>query len=254
MNFVSNSQLYYFLKEPKIKLLGSGTQGQCYHDRSNNKVYKIFNVFFDVEDKIDYNSDDILKFSKVLNNTYIWASDVIAVNNEVIGYVTPYINGINLCRINPLNIDMIKLFHNLENVYKDNITISQNGIVAYDVMYNILYGKKGINIIDTDEYNFNYFGRSYEEILKINNRNINYAFKVFLVDNYFDEFIDQFNELREMYNDLDLESTIFILELQRKLSEYLESEIVCLRDALQFRNKKKVREKDLKIRRLFSSF
>ena len=145
---------------------------------------------------------------------------------------------------------MVKLIHNLENVYKDNITISQNGIVAYDVMYNILYWKKGINIIDTDDYNFNYFGRSYEEILKINNRNINYAFKVFLVDNYFDEFINQFNELREMYNDLDLKSTIFILELHRKLSEYLGLEIVCLKDALQFKNKKKIREKDLKIRRL----
>lgn len=251
MNFVSDNQLYYFLKEPKIKLLDSGTQGQCYHDRSNNKVYKIFKGFFDVEDKIDYDSEDILKFSKVLNSTYIWASDVITVNSEVVGYVTPYIRGVNLCRINPLNIDMIKLFHDLENVYKDNITISQNGIVAYDVMYNILYGKNGINIIDTDEYNFNCFGRSYEEILKINNRNINYAFKIFLVDNYFDEFINRFKELREMYNDLDLESTIFILKLQGKLSECLGSEIVCLRDALQFRNKKKIREKDLKIRRLF---
>lgn len=251
MNFVSDNQLYQFLKEPQIKLLDSGSQGQCYHDRSNNRVYKIFNVFFDVEDEIDYNSEDILKFSKVLNSTYIWASDVITVNNEVVGYVTPYIKGVNLCRINPLNIDMVKLIRNLENVYKDNITISQNGIVAYDVMYNILYGKKGINIIDTDDYNFNYFGRSYEEILKINNRNINYAFKVFLVDNYFDEFINQFNELREMYNDLDLKSTIFILELHRKLSEYLGLEIVGLKDALQFRNKKKIREKDLKIQRLF---
>ena len=222
MNFVSDNQLYQFLKEPQIKLLDSGSQGQCYHDRSNNRVYKIFNGFFDVEDKIDYNSEDILKFSKVLNSTYIWASDVITVNNEVVGYVTPYIRGVNLCRINPLNIDMVKLIYDLENVYKDNVTISKNGIVAYDVMYNILYGKKGINIIDTDDYNFNYFGRSYEEILKINNRNINYAFKVFLVDNYFDEFVNRFYELREMYNDLDLESTIFILELQRKLSEYLE--------------------------------
>lgn len=251
MNFISDSQLYYFLKEPKIKLLDYGTQGLCYHDRSNNKVYKIFKGFFDVEDKVDYNSEDILKFSKVLNSTYIWASDVITVNSEVVGYVTPYIKGVNLSRINPLNIGMVKLIHDLENVYRDNITISQNGIVAYDVMYNILYGKKGINIIDTDEYNFNCFGRSYEEILKINNRNINYAFKVFLVDNYFDEFINQFNELREMYNDLDLESTIFILELQRKLSEYLDSEIVCLRDALQLKNKKKIREKKLKIRRSF---
>lgn len=251
MNFVSDNQLYQFLKEPQIKLLDSGSQGQCYHDRSNNRVYKIFNGFFDVEDKIDYNSEDILKFSKVLNSTYIWASDVITVNNEVVGYVTPYIRGVNLCRINPLNIDMVKLIYDLENVYKDNVTISQNGIVAYDVMYNILYGKKGINIIDTDDYNFNYFGRSYEEILKINNRNINYAFKVFLVDNYFDEFINQFNELREMYNDLDLKSTIFILELHRKLSEYLGLEIVGLKDALQFRNKKKIREKDLKIQRLF---
>ena len=61
MNFVSDNQLYHFLKEPQIKLLDSGSQGQCYHDRSNNRVYKIFNGFFDVEDKIDYNAGVVIR-------------------------------------------------------------------------------------------------------------------------------------------------------------------------------------------------
>lgn len=251
MNFVSEVKLYEFLRKPQIKFLNFGSQGQCYLDRSNKKVYKIFNSFFYEGFENEYQEEEILKFSGILNNTYIWPSEVITVDNKIIGYIIPFIKGTELCQINPLAVNLSQLVNHLGSVYDDNIIISQNGIVAYDVMYNILYGKNGINIIDTDEYNFNCFGRSYEEILKINNRNINYAFKIFLVDNYFDEFINRFKELREMYNDLDLESTIFILKLQGKLSECLGSEIVCLRDALQFRNKKKIREKDLKIRRLF---
>lgn len=251
MNFTNKIQLYDFLRKPQIKLFDSGGQGQCFHDRSNNKVYKIFNDFFYEEEDFNYEEEDILKFSNIINGTYIWPIDIITVDNKVVGYVTPYIKGISLDKINPLKINLSSLIYDLKTVYEDNIIISQNGIVAYDVMYNILYGKNGINIIDTDEYNLNYFGRSYEEILKINNRNINFAFKVFIVDNYFNEFVTQFSELREMYEDLDLESRIFIINLQKKLSEFLGFELNYLKDALNFKNKKKIKEKDLKIKRLF---
>lgn len=250
MNFSNKIQFYKFLKKLQIKFLDSGSQGQCFYDRSNNKVYKIFNDFFDEEVNFDYQEEDILKFSGILNTTYMWPSDVITVDNKVIGYIIPYKRGTDLCKINPLSVNLSQLVVHLESVYEDNIIISQSGVVAYDVMYNILYGKDGVNIIDTDDYNFNYFGRSYEEILKINNRNINFAFKVFIVDNYFNEFVNQFSELREMYEDLDLESRIFIINLQKKLSEFLDFELNYLKDASNFKNKKRIKEKDLKMVRL----
>ena len=84
----------------------------------------------------------------------------------------------------------------------------------------------------------------------MNNRNINYAFKVFLVNNYFDDFVKQFSELREMYEDLDVESTIFILNLQKKLSEFLSFEVNFLNDALKLKNKKRIKEKNIKFKRL----
>lgn len=250
MNFSNKIQFYKFLKKPQIKFLDYGSQGQCFYDRSNNKVYKIFNDFFDEEVNFDYQEEDILKFSGILNTTYMWPSDVITVDNKVIGYIIPYKRGTDLCKINPLSVNLSQLVVHLESVYEDNIIISQSGVVAYDVMYNILYGKDGVNIIDTDDYNFNYFGKSYEEILKINNRNINFAFKVFIVDNYFNEFVNQFSELREMYEDLDLESRIFIINLQKKLSEFLDFELNYLKDASNFKNKKRIKEKDLKMVRL----
>ena len=238
MNFSNKIQFYKFLKEPQIKFLDSGSQGQCFYDRSNNKIYKIFNDFFDEEVNFDYQEEDILKFSGILNTTYMWPSDVITVDNKVIGYIIPYKRGIDLCKINPLSVNLSQLVVHLESVYEDNIIISQSGVVAYDVMYNILYGKDGVNIIDT------------EEILKINNRNINFAFKVFIVDNYFNEFVNQFSELREMYEDLDLESRIFIINLQKKLSEFLDFELNYLKDASNFKNKKRIKENDLKMVRL----
>ena len=250
MNFVSEVKLYEFLRKPQIKFLNFGSQGQCYLDRSNKKVYKIFNSFFYEGFENDYQEEDILKFSGILNNTYIWPSEVITVDNKIIGYIIPFIKGTELCQINPLSVNLSQLVNHLGAVYEDNIIISQNGIVAYDVMYNILYGNNGVNIIDTDDYNFNYFGKSYEEILKINNRNINFAFKVFIIDNYFNEFVNQFSELREMYEDLDLESRIFIISLQKKLSELLDLELNYLKDALTFKNKKRIKEKDLKMIRL----
>ena len=251
MNFSSDAKLREFLRKPQIKFLDFGSQGQCYYDRLNNKVYKIFFDFFDDDDDYIYQvNDNILKFSKITNSTYIWPSDFIKVNDKVVGYITNYGRGENLYKIDPLNVNLFNLVDKLGVTYKDNIVISQNSIVTYDVMYNILYGKDGIKIIDSDDYNFDIFGRNYEEILKINNRNINFAFKVFLIDNYFNEFVNQFCELRDMYEDLDLESRVFIINLQKKFSELLGFKLIFLKDALNFKNKRKIKEKDLKMVRL----
>ena len=253
MNFNSKIEASRFLNKPHIKFLDSGSCGQCFYDMVSKKVYKIFNDFFDDEYYSDYNAENILKFSNVTNSTYIWPNEVITVGDRVIGYILPYIKGVDLCKVNPLSVNLSKLVDDLDKVYKDNIIISQNGIITYDVMYNILYGRNGINIIDSDEYNFNCFARSYEEILKNNNRNINYAFKVLLVNNYFDDFVKQFSELKEMYEDLDVESTIFILNLQKKLSEFLSFEVNFLNDALKLKNKKRIKEKNIKFKRLLEN-
>ena len=250
MNFNDKIELSEFLKRPQIKFLDSGSCGQCFYDIISKKVYKIFNDFFDEEYFSNYTSKNILRFSNIINNTYIWPIEVMTVDSKVFGYTIPYIKGIDLYKVNPLNVNLFKLVNDLDRVYQDNVIISKHGIITYDVMYNILYGKNGINVIDTDEYNFNYFNRSYDAILKNNNRNINYAFKVFLIENFFDEFINEFSELREMYEDLDVKSTIFILNFQKKLSEYINSEVIFLIDALKLKNKKKIKERKMNFQRL----
>ena len=250
MNFSSKEEVNKFLQQPHIKFLDSGSCGQCFYNIIDKKVYKIFYDFFDDEFYSIYNAESILRFTWVKNNTYIWPSEVITIESMVIGYVLPYIKGVDLCRLDPLTINLHKLVEDLDKVYNDNIIISKNKIVTYDIMYNILYGKTGISIIDSDDYNFDFLGKNYEEILKNNNRNVDFAFKLFLIDNYFDEFVNQFSELREMYEDSNVESRIFILNLQKKLSEFIEFEINLLNDALKFKNKKRIIEKNVKFKRL----
>lgn len=250
MKFENKAKLYEFLNKLQITFLGSGSQGQCFLDKKTKMVYKIFHDFFDEEYDCGHSKENVLRFSKILNKTYIWPSDTILVGNQIVGYITFYKKGMNLCGIDPLKINLFQLVEDLEIAYKDSEIISKNDVVTYDVMYNILYGKDGISIVDTDDYNFNVFGKSHDEILKINNRNINFAFKVFIIDNYFNEFINQFCELREMYEDLDLDSRIFIMAFQKKISELLDFELKLLKDATNFKNKRRIKEKDLKMIRL----
>ena len=67
-----------------IKEIGVGSQGICYLELRNNKVYKIFHQFFDEDDEefyIKYKKEDIVRFSHIVNDTFIWSNDVIVVNN-----------------------------------------------------------------------------------------------------------------------------------------------------------------------------
>lgn len=250
MKFDSKLRFYEFLNSPHIIYLDQGSQGQCYLDVSNNKVYKIFYSFLDDEEYIEYNEEEVMKFKNVKNDTYIFPEDILIVEEKIIGYISPYIRAKNLYKINPLLINLDELICNLDKIYRDSKIISEKGIVTYDVMYNILYGQNGISVIDTDDYNYDLFDRDFDEILKINNRNLNFAIKLFLIESYFDEFVLQSRELKEMYEDLDIDVRIFVLKFQKIFSEFFEFKLIYLKQAEIFFNKRKIKEDNIKFKRL----
>ena len=99
MDFKSKGEL--LLKLRSFKNIGEGSQGVCYLDKNSGIVYKIFNQVFD--DSLDsylyyykYNRQDIMKFGNIKNNTYIFPSDVIYVQDEIVGYIEPYVNSKDL--------------------------------------------------------------------------------------------------------------------------------------------------------------
>lgn len=204
--------------------LGKGSQGVCYLDKDTNQVIKVFHSYFLNEESL-YNEEDILKFSHVINNTILWPIDVIKINNNVIGYTTLYKNMNNLYKVNPLLVNLDLLSSAIYKVCKDIKDISDIGIRLYDVFYNILYKRGKIYIIDTLEYSF------YNGNYQVNMKQIDNEIKLFLVDNYFDDFIFNDSQLTKLYLDDYTSSIEFIAYFKEQLSKCLKKDITRLNDA-----------------------
>ena len=130
-----------------------------------------------------------MKFSGIKNNTYMFPKDVVKVNGIIVGYVKSYVNSKDLTSINPFRISLDKLVNSINNVRSDIEIISENGVLTYDVMYNIIYKNK-ITIIDTDDYEVKDIDPI--ALMERNNYNLDYAIYNFLIDNIFDDFVNSY--------------------------------------------------------------
>lgn len=217
VSFNNKNNFDLYLK--RLFFLGMGSQGICYLDKKNKIVYKIFHGYFDDEDE-GYTADDILKFSGIRNNTFIWPSDVVYANGRIIGYTMPYVSSVNLCDTDLLSTNLNLLEKAIDKSYCDIEILTKNNVCLYDVMYNILYSNGKINVIDSMEYNFG------NASLKENMAAFDAEIKYFLVDNYFDEFVNTDILLREMYHDKkNVTSLEFLRMFRNKLSEYIGTDI-----------------------------
>ena len=217
VSFNNKNNFDLYLK--RLFFLGMGSQGICYLDKKNKIVYKIFHGYFDDEDE-GYTVDDILKFSGIRNNTFIWPSDVVYANGRIIGYTMPYVSSVNLCDTDLLSTNLNLLEKAIDKSYCDIEILTKNNVCLYDVMYNILYSNGKINVIDSMEYNFG------NASLKENMAAFDAEIRYFLVDNYFDEFVNNDILLREMYHDKKNGTSLEFLRMFRnKLSEYIGTDI-----------------------------
>lgn len=239
MVFNNKMELLMFLKKEYVTFLGSGSQGRTYFNKKNKQVFKIMEQFFDDEDDechIDYTPMEFMRFSGISNNTYIFSDSIVYVGDEVVGYTMRYGAGKLLSSINPMLINLDKFIKSINQVVSDNAILAKNGVKTYDVPYNILYGNNGFKIIDTVEY-YN-SDEGYDAILKNNNDAFNWGIMYFLVDGYFDDFVINNSELKDMYlsNGIDIQK--FILLYRKYLSEYIGNDIVKLNDAKRCLNRK----------------
>ena len=217
VSFNNKNNFDLYLK--RLFFLGMGSQGICYLDKKNKIVYKIFHGYFDDEDE-GYTADEILKFSGIRNNTFIWPSDVVYANGRIIGYTMPYVSSVNLCNTDLLSTNLNLLEKAIDKSYCDIEILTKNNVCLYDVMYNILYSNGKINVIDSMEYNFG------NASLKENMAAFDAEIRYFLVDNYFDEFVNNDILLREMYHDKqNVTSLEFLRMFRNKLSEYIGTDI-----------------------------
>lgn len=235
MIFKNKIELDLFIK--KLTYLGEGTQGKCFLDRNRLLVYKIFWNYFE-EDEFDisyFTEQDILKFSHIKANTFVFPKEVIYLDKEVIGYTTSYRNAKNLYALNPLNLNLDRLTRLLEIALKEIDYISQKGIYMYDVLYNVLLGRK-IYVVDTLEYSLR--EGFYIDNLKANLKAFNIEIMSFLIDGIFDGIINCNKTLSDMYNikDLDVSLIEFINEFRAYLSKILAKNITYLKEARELQD------------------
>ena len=237
MVFKDKRQLILFLKS--LKMIGSGTQGVCYYNPKNNKVYKIFHQFFDEDDDIEYHvfyeEKVLLRFSNIRNNTFIWANDIISVNGEVVGYIVPYVNANNLYKCNPLTVDLDGLVSSIIGARGDLDIISNHHILTYDMMYNVLYGDK-FYIIDHDDYV--YSDKDSTLIRRLNYENFDMEIYYFLVDGLFQKFVNENKILSELYYDKREDVLLFLKLFRTLLSEMVGREIMTLGEASKYIDQK----------------
>ncbi len=218
MDFANKERLIEFLRKPNIKYLAQGGQGICYLDINTNIVYKLFYSYLD-DDNISYTKEEILFFSNIENDTFIWPLDVISIKGNVIGYTSHYKRAKNLYETNPFTVNLVKLLELMKKTKEDIKLLSEKNVAIYDMMYNTLLSSQGIYVIDTLDYGNNPV--SFEK----NSRAFNAEFKYFLVDGLFDDFVMSNKILKEMYSDIKVCPIEFLKEFKKSLSEYLDSEV-----------------------------
>lgn len=237
MQFDNKIQFMLFLS--KFKSIGSGSQGICYLDSVNNKIYKVFHQFYDIDDDFDYYHDytkeEILRFSSIKNNTFLWPNEVIIVNGEIVGYICDYVKASSLYETNPLHIDLDNFIELLDYVKKDLTIISDNRIRSFDMMYNILYSNQGIFVIDHDDYSFSDIEP--KKLFTINSDNFNKEIMYFFIDTFFDDFIKSHSDLKDMYNSSGIDIKEFLILFRYYLSEKMDFEVKNLGECSKYLNK-----------------
>ena len=213
-----------------LKFLGVGSQGACYYDPKTNQVLKVFHIFFD-DDYEDAIFEDVIQFSNITNSTFIWPIETIEYNNLVIGYTMKFVKSKSLYETNPLYVNLNSFAKAISKSYKDIALLTNNDIKIYDIMYNILYSRGKINVIDTMEYS------KKNVTLKENSEGFNLELKYFLVDNLFNNFVNSNSFLKDLYDSKDANASEFLNELKRKLSEYIGFEITMLNEVRMLTSK-----------------
>ncbi len=222
-----------------LKLLGVGSEGIAYYDKKKKIVLKVFHDCFSEEFR-EYGTiakGELLKFSKIDNKTFIFPQEEIIYNDYVIGYITCYKKGKTIDDINPLRINLQEFIDSAINADDDIKILSENNILTFDVLYNTMYGAKKIGVIDPTEYCFSDY--SYEKLLDVNRKNFNSGIMLFLIDSYFDEFVEGNKELNELYNDKKQNIKYFLTAFKEYLCEYVGSDITKLQEAKKAMNKEK---------------
>ena len=118
--------------------------------------------------------------------------------------------------------------------------ISRKGILTDDLPYNTLFSTstERFYMVDTDDYHI--VEDDDDKIYQDNASQLAYTVKTFLVDGYFDDFVNADKELCDSYKEGDL--LPFLKAYKKKLSERVGKEVNTLGDASEIQDEEHWRE------------
>ncbi len=241
MIFRSKSDLDLYLKRNCV-FINFGSKGSAYFDKKTNAVIKIFDMALSEDEyrHFEYRDLDFLRFSNALNNTYLFPYEVITLEGRNVGYFAHVARGKSLYKLDPLivNLDSIRRAYMI--ALSDMDKISKKGILTDDLPYNTLFScdRERFYMVDTDDYHL--VSDDHKTIYRDNANQLSYTIKTFLVDGYFDDFINGDKELSDLYREGDL--LPFLKRYRDKLSERVGKNITTLGDAKEFQDEEHWRE------------
>ena len=239
MKFINKNIFLEYTKN--LKFIGQGSEGICYLNPRENKVYKIYHQFYDEleegfseDEHINYEDKELMKFSNIKNNTFIFPTETIKIGNETIGYKLPYIKAKNLYKQNPLSINLSEFEYAIKEAYKQIEEISEYKVLTYDMMFNILYNGS-FYIIDHSEYTFS--NKNSIDLFKQNRKNFDKEIYYFLTEGLFDEYVSKNKNLNQAYSKKEITSLEYLKLLRFELTKEI-GKIETLGDAASLRNRR----------------
>lgn len=233
MEFKNIKELTYYAS--LLEYLDIGSEGICYLNKGQKKVYKLFHDYEEKDYICKYDEDKLDKLKKVKCDSFVWPTEVIKVDDKIVGYTVPYIHAKSLYDIDLLSVNLDLLTKNITLVRKDIKQLSNNNIIMIDTFYNILYSKK-FYFIDADNYEINKDDNM--DVLKENNKTFDTGIYNYLIKHTFEELVSSDKELRELYQEKKEDILVFIELFRKKINELMGTEIKYLKDAKTLGDKK----------------
>ena len=151
--------------------IGIGTTAICFL-MPNGKVLKLYMNTYLKRELFYYH--DMRKHLEFLNNisneSYIGPEELLIKNDEVIGYIYTYINGLELKRLKN-NIRLNDIVKGYENLYNDTLKISNNKFRLNDLHQKNILFNGNYYVIDLDKGYVD--NKDNKKIFDINITNIN---------------------------------------------------------------------------------
>lgn len=225
MNFKSKLEFEKYLKG--LRNIGFGSEGKCYQLDDNTVLKYLNGPCYIVRTK-----EELLKFSNININNFVFIKQVIEINDEIVACLMPFINGKNLYKQNLFDTYYSTIVSAVGRLYDAIVKVTSKHIMVYDTdISNIIFYESDFYIVDT--MNFSISNIEIEKLQMTNLKRVfsNLYLSIFSIYiRYFLNSSKQFaNYEKECY--WYMKPTKFLNDVYQYISEYCGYQVKTMSEA-----------------------